>query len=162
MPHSDPHDRIAPIGQVQIARSLTRCLLICVLASTSGCVALGVPSKRMHDPDDHGGLLGDWRRGRPHTAAQHTQSLIEDGAVIVPTDGHGVMCASTGPMHQGDIGQVGSGVIDGVMPLDLDPVTGGVHAEPEKPPEVPWPRFHPVPTRPVFGGGLVADPHPGI
>lgn len=57
MPHSDPHDRIAPIGQVQIARSLTRCLLICVLASTSGCVALGVPSKRMHDPDDMVGCL---------------------------------------------------------------------------------------------------------
>ncbi|PHQ35827.1 hypothetical protein [Rhodopirellula bahusiensis] len=159
MPHSNRQDCPARTSRVRIARSLTRCLVVCVLASMSGCVALGVPSQRMHDPDDHGGLLGDWRRGRPHTAAQHTQSLIEDGAVIVPTDGHGVMCDTTGTVHDGNIG---SGVIDGTMPLDLDPITGGVQSEPEKPPEVPWPRFHPVPTRPVFGGGLVADPHAGI
>jgi hypothetical protein len=88
--------------------------------------------------------------------------LIEDGAVIVATDGHGVMCATNGTPHPGIAAQVGSGVMDGAMPMELDPITGGVHSEPEKPPEVPWPRYHPVPTRPVFGGGLVADPHPGI
>ncbi|MCC9643400.1 hypothetical protein LOC71_14035 [Rhodopirellula sp. JC740] len=144
-----------------VAAAVRMLVVLACVSCFGGCVALGVPSERLHDPDDHGGFFGDWRRGRPHSNAQHTQNLIEDGAVIVPTDGHGVLCESGG-CESSQSFVAGSGVLDGVSPMDLDPITGERFVEQEKPPEVPWPRFHPVPTRPVFGTGLVADPQPGI
>jgi hypothetical protein len=39
-------------------------------------------------------------------------------------------------------------------PLEVDPFDCSldVNGNPKQP-EIPWPRFQPVPTRPVFGGG---------
>lgn len=115
-------------------RALFAASWLCVCLSSSGCIALGIPSERYHDPADSGGLLGDWKRGQPYDSAALTAELIEEGAVLVPSP-EGLLCS-------------------GVSPLDMSAVDGcGREAKP-KPPKVPWPRFHPVPTRPVFGSGL--------
>ena len=38
------------------------------------------------------------------------------------------------------------------QPLEVDPFDTSVDPDGKpKPPEIPWPRFHPIPTRPVFG-----------
>ncbi|WP_246151376.1 hypothetical protein [Rubripirellula reticaptiva] len=102
-----------------------------VLISQSGCLALNVPSERLHDPTDAGGILGDWKSdsigGCHHLAGGYgTGSGLPAG-------------------YDGEC-------IDGGS-LEVDPfgsAFGSDSTEP-KPPEVPWPRFHPVPTRPVFG-----------
>lgn len=107
-----------------------------VLPLLSGCVALGVPSERFHDPADHGGLFGDFRRGPASKVPSLGQQLVAEGAILTPPVA-GLACHDSGPI--GD-----------VYPMDLDPLTGT--ATPAEPPNVPWPRFHPVPTRPVFGG----------
>ncbi len=110
------------LGQKRI---LTRLFLMGTMISQVGCVALNIPSHRFHDPADHGGPLGHWRHQDP----------LSEG--VSPVDGS----------HQG-----GPWCIDG-GPLEVDPCDPSldVHGNPKQP-EVPWPRFHPVPTRPVFGG----------
>jgi hypothetical protein len=110
-------------------RSLSIAGWLCLCVGSSGCVALGIPSERFHDPADAGGLLGDWKRDYVYGPGEVTAELAQQGAVIATPDG--VFCG------------------DGAT-LDTPPLgcTGTAQA---KPPEVPWPRFHPVPTRPVFG-----------
>lgn len=97
------------------------CLLPALL---SGCVAMGIPSVRYHDPEDRGGLLGPQRPVNPAEVAE-----ASGGQVIVA--GSDVPASYLGC---NDLG--GEGGCEG--------------GEPKKPPEVPWPRFHPLPTRPVF------------
>ena len=98
-----------------------------LLAMTQlGCVALNVPSQRYHDPVDGGGIFGGWTSSSP-TVQSHQASIYHPGSDII---------------DEGCLG--GSLEVD---PFDSDSSTDGN----PKPPEVPWPRFHPVPTRPVFG-----------
>ena len=90
----------------------------------SGCMALSIPSVRYHDPDDRGGLLGPQRPASPTevVVASEEQVFVEGGGELAT-------CMSCGD----------------------DDCDGGCEgSESEKPPEVPWPRFHPLPTRPVF------------
>lgn len=80
----------------------------------------------MHDPGDHGGMLGDWKTN---------PTGCSDGTCGHPT------------------GRLSDLSLDG-GPLDsdpLDPLLDENGNPRKKPDEIPWPRFHPVPTRPVFG-----------
>jgi hypothetical protein len=108
-------------------------LLLPALLCQAGCIAMNIPSQRFHDPDDHGGLLGHWRTGGNACGLHHQ-----------PGHGHG-----------------GGPCLDG-GPLEVDPFDPNVDADGQpKPPEVPWPRFHPVPTRPVFAKPLAGAPVTG-
>ncbi|MEM6979873.1 MAG: hypothetical protein AAF539_09385 [Planctomycetota bacterium] len=110
-----------------------------VLLLSGGCLALGVPSERYHDPADRGGLFSDFQPS-PETMGQpipsHADALIATGAVLTPEMPGCVSCdmpPDTSP-----------------YPLEMD-VTGSKHEEaPPEPPKVPWPKFHPVPTRPIL------------
>ncbi|MEM6776504.1 MAG: hypothetical protein AAF670_02535 [Planctomycetota bacterium] len=117
---------------------------ILLLPICAGCVALGLPSERYHDPSDHGGLLGDWRSADGVVPAAMpaplAEEFIEEGAVLVPNENH----APCGSCLSDDASYC--------FPMDLDPVTGAAASKPPAAPEVPWPRYHPVPTRPVLGG----------
>jgi len=110
--------RLLTIANRQRYSLALACLLATGSVATSGCVALSIPSKRFHDPQDHGGLFGDFRKGGSSGVPGHPVQL----------DGH--FCDAFD--EQDEFG------------------TGG-HAHP-KAPEIPWPRYHPVPTRPVFSG----------
>ena len=94
----------------------------------SGCLALSIPSVRYHDPEDRGGLLGPQRPANSAevAAVSEEQVFAESGgeSSILPSS-----CTGCG-------GDDCAGECEG--------------SESEKPPEVPWPRFHPLPTRPVF------------
>lgn len=113
--------------------------------SSVGCLALGLPSERFDDPRDRGGLFGEWRSKPAASAtaanstaasAAMTAELIAQGVVVTPSHGCGM----------------GTGVLDGGGDImDIDPLSECGGPTPEKIPEVPWPRYHPLPTRPVFG-----------
>jgi hypothetical protein len=99
-------------------------LLFGAFLSLPGCVALNIPSQRFEDSEDHGGVLGPWRK-----------------------HGHLAVGDSSHPQHCDD----GAFAIDG-GPLEIDPFDPTLDLDgTPKQPDVPWPRFHPVPTRPVFG-----------
>jgi len=90
----------------------------------SGCMALSIPSVRYHDPEDRGGLLG------PQRPANQAEVVAVSGEqVVAESGGEPSNCTGCG---------------------DDDCDRGCEGSESEKPPEVPWPRFHPLPTRPVF------------
>ncbi len=116
-----------------ISHLLSPASLLFLMVATStqtGCVALNIPSQRLHDPTDHGGMFGPWKRNaRPGR-------LFKE--IIV------------GPPAANDCVDVCGDDFYGVQ--DFDTEFPG-HAEPT--PEVPWPQYHPVPTRPVFGGAAV-------
>ena len=120
---------------------------ILVTISQIGCVALNIPSERLHDPADHGGFLGDWRTGfRGHDGACHggtcEQSGCQNGSCEYDSCEFSGHCLH--PMA------LGGG------PLECDPFDPcDETAGNRKPDEVPWPRFHPVPTRPVFSGPAI-------
>ena len=113
-----------------------------VLATSTGCLALGVPSERLHDPIDQGGLFGEWRVNPSRTIAATTAELVHEGGALVPAHSIG------GPHACHDVGMLE--LPPGASALDLN-ANGVSVGKPEKPPEVPWPKYHPVPTRPVFG-----------
>ena len=129
--------RLLTIGNRQpslVAFAMATCLVV-----TSGCVALSIPSKRFHDPADHGGLFGDYRKG---------------GSVGVPDN----LADHDGHFHDGDVVEghctesySASGYSENDDEFDEDEFGTGCHGH-QKAPEVPWPRYHPVPTRPVFSG----------
>lgn len=98
-----------------------RCMIACALACLAGgCIAPNLPSERYHDPHDRGGLLGGYRGGHSHTAGLHS-----DAEALHHVVGGGAGCCDE---EDGPAAEHGS----------------------EKPPEIPWPRYHPVPTRRVF------------
>lgn len=89
---------------------------------SGGCVAMNIPSVRYEDPDDRGGFFGPHEKTDSGTMAMHG-----DGGQAWDASGS-ASCVDC----------VDDGSLDGF----------GEHSE--KPPEIPWPRFHPLPTRPVF------------
>lgn len=115
--------------------------LLCV--ASTGCLALGLPSQRLHDAEDQGGILGDFRHSKTPGPPSMTEELLTSGAVLVPAHASTVV-ASCGANENTVMGS-------GIDPMDVHPVTGTCLEPVEEPPKVPWPRFHPVPTRPVFG-----------
>ena len=134
-------------------------LLAALLATNVGCVALNVPSDRFHDSGDSGGMFGGWPYG-VGDAPSHEVATLEGP----PLEGHALEGhALQGPLEESYGGGVCSDpngcsdpqgcsssqgcCLDG-GPLDCDPFD---HQGEPAPPEIPWPRFHPVPTRPVFG-----------
>jgi len=107
------------------------------LLGTSGCIALSIPSERYHDPHDRGGLLGDFRRG----SLSRTQHLSGDESFQGGFD------------NSSDCTSVGCSALHGSRLQDSDLIDDeefSLHKP--KTVEVPWPRYHPVPTRPVFSG----------
>jgi hypothetical protein len=116
-------------------------LTVCLASTGSGCVALNLPSDRYHDPADHGGIFGPWKSGVVDPAA--TEAFVHGSS------GH----RPSGIEHAAATLESGVDCIGGDS-LEADPfdTNAGEFAKPPDPPEVPWPRFHPVPTRPVFGG----------
>ena len=116
-------------------RFLILFLSLPILLSQVGCVALNIPSRRFHDPTDHGGLFGHWRRGDVGCV---------DGSCVANEHG----------FHACQSSAAGGFCLDG-GPLEVDPFDPNLDVDGNpKPPEVPWPRFHPVPTRPVYGSQL--------
>ena len=112
-----------------------------------GCVALNIPSDRLHDPADHGGVLGHWRRqahlAPAHASGPHLVSPATDPVeAMSPTQrSPGNACVDGNCVGGSCLGNCGSD--------EFDPLAG---AAARHEPEVPWPRYHPLPTRPVFGG----------
>lgn len=132
------HDRLA----LRSSRFSGGCLAILVLVTSTGCLALGVPSKRLHDPVDQGGILGDWKANPARTPATMTAELVAEGGVVVPAyEG----CQANSAAIPGSLD-----LPAGMSAMELE-THCGAHSKADKPPEVPWPRYHPVPTRPVFG-----------
>lgn len=118
-------------------------LLACVLVGPlTGCVALNIPSDRHHDHADQGGLFGPWKggTGRPVGLAATAHCACGDAHCV---DG------SCGNVIPGD-SFVSSNIDDGSLTVDPFDTTQGEYAVAEVE-EVPWPRFHPLPTRPIFG-----------
>ncbi len=113
----------------RLYRWLSIACWLCLCVGSSGCVVLGIPSERFHDPADAGGLLGDWKRDQVYGPSEVAAELAQQGVVIATHDG--VFCGDEAALDAPPNG------CSGTIPARL--------------PEVPWPRFHPVPTRPVFG-----------
>ena len=123
-------------------RIIFSAMLAFSLLACSGCVALNLPSDRFDDPADDGGLFGDWRSKSVDPIGNLGQNPVGHGN----SAGHGSHCqANSYPLSPGGC-LMGDEL--GGDPFDT---TQGEYAKPEDP-EVPWPRYHPVPTRPVFGG----------
>lgn len=91
-----------------------------LVVSQAGCIALNIPSQRLHDPGDQGGIAGPWH--------------VKDGNADLP--------------HH-DVSLDGETACNSVCHCASE--DGWSH---ETEPEIPWPRFHPVPTRPIFGSSL--------
>ena len=85
---------------------------------------MNIPSQRHHDPADRGGIFGDFRDG---------SGGVDHGTESI--DGHPSGCAGCGQC----------------VDFDVEDDRDSDGRRKEKPPEIPWPRYHPVPTRPVFG-----------
>lgn len=114
------------------------CLIAGFVMTNAGCIALNLPSERFHDPSDRGGLLGSW----PTAGSGHDHAIATDAVI------------TTESFLSGDAGMsADASCVGGDLEFDpFDTSQGEFAAPPPPPPEVPWPRFHPVPTRPVFGG----------
>ena len=106
-----------------------------LLVGCSGCVALNLPSDRFHDPSDGGGVFGDWR----------TKRLDPIGGFANGPVGNLSECHCGANCHRG-AGCLGGDELS-LDPFDTSQGKYAVHEEPE----IPWPRYHPVPTRPIFG-----------
>lgn len=128
-----------------------------ILLSQAGCVAFNIPSERHFDPRDGGGLLGDWKKPvHPGRLIGHWISDTPNlpghapGVEIVPETGlshhHGETFVDPGHLSHPSPANCFGDDLSGQM---IDSAGG---TSPPPPPEVPWPRYHGVPTRPVFSG----------
>lgn len=110
-----------------LSKSFATCLLLWAsLMLCSGCVGLNIPSVRYHEPPTP--------PGAPRTL---------DEALLFSRD----PALGPGPAGQGMVG--GGACPTGDCGPELEEPPAGPAP---KLPAVPWPRFHPVPTTPVFGG----------
>lgn len=130
-------------GRKLLSTALASMIAMCLLAM-SGCVALSIPSKRFHDPQDNGGLFGDFRRG---DSSQVPGQAVDD-IHFADDPAHASQCTESCCL-----GDPRNTISHDEFDDDVDFGSSGHH---RKAPEVPWPRYHPVPTRPVFTG------YPGI
>ncbi|WP_153558245.1 hypothetical protein [Roseimaritima sediminicola] len=129
-----------PLCQSISARGTVLLLAVAAL-SNGGCIALNIPSVRYHESEPVAG---------PRTLDKVLLfSPTGRGGCDVPSAG-GPLPPATGNAAMGSAGCA----LGNCGPEDA---SGGPHGcGPQEPgpklPEVPWPRFHPVPTSPVFGG----------
>lgn len=103
--------------------SVAAAMLLALTLASGGCVAMNIPSHRLHDAADRGGMLGGW---------------LGSGA--------------NGGCHDGSVGY-GGGCHDNTFVDQAfgDDLTDERLVPPApKPDPVPWPRYHPIPTRPAF------------
>jgi hypothetical protein len=123
-------------------RHIGSLLCLALLLSQGGCIALNIPSERLHDPDDRGGLFGHWRNAQAHPTIHSTSPHAEPTTGQEITGVGGIVPHGSERFHDG-----------GGSCLDCDLGTYDPLDSPSAPPaaEIPWPKFHPVPTRPVFG-----------
>ena len=144
-------------------QSLSRLLLMGLLLAQSGCVALNIPSQRWHDPADQGGLFGHHQGGNNHQSGWQEQLPNADSpqlatdSTVFGTDSpmvrqaanrsHGETFTSV-EFHGGQGFHGTDGCCDDCDANCFDPLAT---TEASAPPDIPWPKFHPVPTRPVFG-----------
>ena len=159
---------MSSIDARRFARSLTlAALLIGAVGPQVGCVALNIPSERLYDATDHGGMFGDWRKHRhiadsSHAGHPNHHELHAHHGQVSHHGQDGIFHADRS--HCSDPNCVldhhaidAQGTYDARFmidggPLEQDPfgpIEGANGAASQ--PEIPWPRFHPVPTRPVFG-----------
>lgn len=123
--------RLLMLNHSHRSRLLLALASLLVIAHT-GCVALNIPSRRHHDPGDQGGLFGPWNgNAGSGVSAGHSTSAGIDGPCATCGDSGCQSCMDTERWDECESGC-------------------GSHEE-VKPPEIPWPKYHPVPTRPVFG-----------
>ncbi len=129
------------------ARSLFWALLLLGLLSQAGCVALNIPSERVHDDADGGGVLGHWR-GTLVTKDTISGEFHEPGRIDSSASGP-IACDRC--LGDTTAEECSSGGCFSDCDGEFDSLCEEDEGKP-KPPEIPWPRFHPIPTRPVFGG----------
>jgi hypothetical protein len=107
--------------------SLLSLSVVLVVCTQAGCLALNIPSQRHHDPQDSGGIFGEWRK------PAYPGRLVKE--ILVGSDGEcdgGCGTGADGECFEGEY-------------------YGATSTQPVEVPSVPWPQYHPVPTRPVFG-----------
>jgi hypothetical protein len=111
-------------------------------------VALNIPSQRWHDPEDQGGLFGHHQGGSDHHTGGQELLLNADSTVMEITEGpYDETLVSPG--FFGEPAFHGSGGCCADCETNcFDPLA---ETEAAAPPDIPWPKFHPVPTRPVYG-----------
>jgi hypothetical protein len=121
--HSDFQSELA---RFRCPKAISLSVMLIGTFLQSGCVALNIPSQRHDDPSDGGGILGSWE-----DPARPGRVLKE---ILV------------GPPPE-----AGMDACDDFTPVGAE-FGNGEYATNEPPkPEVPWPKYHPIPTRPVFG-----------
>ncbi|MDG2223462.1 MAG: hypothetical protein P8L85_18920 [Rubripirellula sp.] len=125
------------------------CLLFAgLLLAQPGCVALNIPSQRWHDPNDEGGVFGHLQGTTVHRATGQELLLGTDSTVLEVSEGPYDHTLVSPGFHGGPGFHDPDGSCVDCEPNCFDPLA---ETEATAPPEIPWPKFHPVPTRPVFG-----------
>lgn len=136
-----------PTSSGQPLRATATLFLLITVAFCSGCVALNIPSERLYDADDDGGWLGGWNKPKRLGVSEGAVSRFVAGGEHSGSIPFETGFTDSAPVFdEPSFGQVAYGNPDeACFGEEFDP-------ESEAEPDVPWPRFHPIPTRPVFGG----------
>jgi len=134
----------------------TSLLMLTLLLTQAGCVALNIPSHRAHDPEDRGGLLGHWKDAKHRQPDWVNKFPGMDPAAVERAAAEATMMQTPrmeAPLTESphDLSQFHGG---GCFCSDCeagqyDPMASTQASAEES--EIPWPKFHPVPTRPIYG-----------
>lgn len=112
---------------------------------------MNIPSERLHDAGDDGGWLGGWHRPKRLGVPDPTAPLA--GFVDQTPPPHHPLNPDAhvfpgGPSFSG--APSGASLAEQCLG-DETPVYDPAAEAQRAADEVPWPKFHPVPIRPVFG-----------
>lgn len=125
-------------------------LFLGFIVAQSGCVAMNIPSQRLHDPDDQGGLFGHWKH-----AKYRQPDLVNSvpGMDPIAVERAADIANQTTFPAEAYVGDVDGTCLDsgcaGCSECDMYDPLATAEKKPEAP-EIPWPKFHPVPTRPIY------------
>jgi len=132
-------------------------LVAALLVFHTGCIAMNIPSRRDFDGTDDGGILGGWskpkRFGVPHADASGPPAARDDATF---RHHFGDVVDNPLDVEPGTLPHAGTNLADSCLghsvyldgPTDIH--ADGLQGQRSPAAEVPWPRFHPVPTRPVY------------